>query len=174
MEGLARATWGANQTIATLNNTCKHCNVTNPQNMCSGCERVAYCSLDCQAKNWPLHKQACLESSSLRYTSGQLDFILWQTTDMLEDITNDHAQARIPSPEVELVFQLARKTKFHTSEQTDDVIVFGSGRNRVTKSEAPALAKALLELYQTYKPALAVTIQPTRMQFFSSMKNTNK
>lgn len=31
---------------------------------CAGCSAVLYCGLDCQRRNWPLHKHDCLSSRS--------------------------------------------------------------------------------------------------------------
>ena len=42
---------------------CYCCNVSIAQPLlrCNGCQLVAYCSIDCQKKNWNNHKELCKE-----------------------------------------------------------------------------------------------------------------
>jgi hypothetical protein len=28
--------------------------------LCTGCEQVRYCSIECQKKDWPVHKLSCM------------------------------------------------------------------------------------------------------------------
>ncbi len=40
--------------------------------VCANCRKVAYCSLECQKKNWPEHKAFCIESSKqVKVPSGK-------------------------------------------------------------------------------------------------------
>ena len=45
--------------LAACNPGCAVCTILMPANICTGCRRVQYCSIACQKKDWPPHKEVC-------------------------------------------------------------------------------------------------------------------
>lgn len=39
--------------------SCDECGKTGHLRLCSACRTVSYCSVECQKKDWPVHKTSC-------------------------------------------------------------------------------------------------------------------
>ena len=45
---------------------CKVCSNPASRQLCGRCHKVSYCSIDCQRKDWPTHKNLCKPSENKR------------------------------------------------------------------------------------------------------------
>ena len=42
-----------------MSSSCQVCDKPNSTKKCTACKAAVYCSVDCQKKDWPEHKQSC-------------------------------------------------------------------------------------------------------------------
>ncbi len=51
-------------------NNCEECDASGPKFRCAKCQKVAYCSKECQNKNWSTHKPVCKQLVSQNHTNA--------------------------------------------------------------------------------------------------------
>ena len=65
-----------------MNTPCAQCNTTGkPTSVCKACMIVYYCSRECQAQHWPLHKPTCKQAQLTDYKQGVEDVMNTASTD---------------------------------------------------------------------------------------------
>jgi len=56
--------------LAACNPGCAVCTILLPAKKCTGCRKAQYCSVECQTKDWPVHKLACGNAKAVSRDGG--------------------------------------------------------------------------------------------------------